>query len=145
MTELTPEETQELVRFVREGLGCGCPDEVFSYIRIERNPDAFHGLPIDYLIKIGDRLLVAICLSDKLNDELGADIRKSLAVCKQLRDCSGFNRFRLVVTSEEADTTAAAIQNIFTGVTGLDDKVHWHVVKPSVMPRFLAPSEVYME
>jgi hypothetical protein len=137
--ELTPEETVELVCFIKEGLGCGCPDEVFSYIHVERKPDAFQGLPIDYLITIGDRLLVAICVSVMLSDELGVDIRKSLVVGRELRDRKGFNRFRLVVTSEEADM-AAAIQNQLAGITRLDDNVHLHVVRPSVIPRFLAPS-----
>ena len=29
--ELRPEEKQELVSFVQDGLGCGCSDEVFPH------------------------------------------------------------------------------------------------------------------
>ena len=137
MTGPNPEESQALKSFIRDGLGCGCPDEVFSKIQIERNPIAFQGLSIDCLIRIGDRLLVAICLLESLNGELGEDIKRSLEVGKQLRDDTGFNRFRLVVTSEEADSIAPAIQQQFTGLNGLDDKVHLHVVRPSVIPEFL--------
>ena len=136
--ELRPEEEQELVSFVREGLGCGCPDEVFSFIQIKKKPDVFHGLPIDYLVTIGDRLLVGICLSESLDSGMSEDIKKSLAAGKQLRDSAGFNRFRLVVTSEEADSIAPAIREQFNGLTGLDDRVHLHVIVPSVIPEFLA-------
>ena len=136
--ELRPEEDQELVSFVREGLGCGCPDEVFSFIQIKKKPDVFRGLPIDYLVTIGDRLLVGICLSESLDSGLGEGIKKSLAAGKQLRDRAGFNRFRLVATSDEADSIAPAIEEQFKGLTGLDDRVHLHVVEASVIPGFLA-------
>jgi len=135
--ELRPEEKQELVSFVREGLGCGCPDEVFSFVQIKKKPDVFRGLPIDYLVTIGDRLLVGICLSESLDSGMGEGIKKSLAAGKKLRDSAGFNRFRLVVASEEADSIASAIQEQFNDLAGLDDKVHLHVVRPSVIPGFL--------
>jgi len=137
MTEPNIEEAQALKSFIKDRLGCGCPDEVFSKIRMEKNPVVFQGLPIDCLVKIGDRLLVAICLLEGLNGELGEDIRKSLKIGKRLRDDAGFNRFRLVVISEEADSIASVIQAQFDGLTGLDDKVHLHVLKPSAVPQFL--------
>lgn len=137
MIEPNPEEAQALKSFIREVLGCGCSDEVFSKIEIEKNPVALQGLPIDYLIRIDNRLLVAICLLKSLNGELGADIRKALEVGKQLRDETGFNRFRLVFTSEETSSISPAIQEQFDSLTGLDDRVHLHVVRPSVMPNFL--------
>jgi hypothetical protein len=136
--ELRPEEDQELVSFVREELGCGCPNEVFSFIQIKKKPDVFRGLPIDYLVTIGDRLLVGICLSESLDSGLGEGIKKSLAAGKQLRDRAGFNRFRLVATSDEADSIAPAIEEQFKGLTDLDDRVHLHVVEASVIPGFLA-------
>ena len=139
---LKPEETRALKPFVRDGLGCGCPEEVFSKIEIEKNPVAFQGLLVDCLIKIGDRLLVAICMLETLKGEMGDDIVQALAVGKQLRDDLGFNRFRLVVTWEEADSNAPAFRGQFDGLEGLDDRVHLHVVRPSVIPEFLILSEV---
>jgi hypothetical protein len=132
-----PEDMQALKSFVQEGLGCGCPEEVFSKIEIEKNPVAFQGLPIDCLVRIGDRLLVGICLLGPLNGKLGDDIVQALTVGKQLRDGIGFNRFRLVFTSEEADSIAPLFQEQFDSISGLDDRVHLHVVRPSVIPAVL--------
>jgi hypothetical protein len=60
ITKPKPEEMQALKSFIRDGLGCGCPDEVFSAIQVKKNPDVFHGLPVDYLITVGDRLFAVI-------------------------------------------------------------------------------------
>jgi hypothetical protein len=139
---LKPENVQALKSFVREELGCGCPDEVFSEIQIEQNPHAFHGLPIDCLVTIGDRLLIGVCLSERLHNGMGPEIEKSLAAGKQLRDSVGFNRFRLVVVSEGPDRMVDAIREQITPLKGLDDRVHWHVVRPSSIPEFLVRSEV---
>ena len=140
--EPKPEEMRALKSFVQDGLGCGCPDEVFSFTQIKKRPDVFRGLPIDYLITIGDRLLVGICLSANLGGSIGVDIKESLAAGKQLRDRAGFNRFRLVVTSKDADSIATAIQEQFDGLADLDNKIHLHVVQPSIIPGFLVLSEV---
>lgn len=111
---------------------------MFSVVQIKKKPDVFRGLPIDYLVTIGDRLLVGICLSESLDSGMGEGIKKSLAAGKQLRDRAGFNRFRLVVTSDEAGSIAPAIEEQFKGLTDLDDRVHLHVIRPSVIPEFLA-------
>ncbi|MCF8127628.1 MAG: hypothetical protein K9N10_03870 [Deltaproteobacteria bacterium] len=137
-----PEEAQELKSFVQKGLGCGCPDEVFREIRIEENPHAFYGLPVDYLVTVGDRLLIGVCLSERLHNGIGPEIEKSLAAGKQLRDNTGFNRFRLVVVSEEPGRIADTVQEQFADLKGLDDRVHLHVVRPSSIPQFLVRSEV---
>jgi len=137
-----PETVQALKSFVREDLGCGCPDEVFSEIRIEQNPHGFQGLPIDCLVTIGGRLLIGVCLSERLHNGMGSEIKKILAAGKQLRDSAGFNRFRLVVVSEEPERMVDAIREQLTPLKGLDDRVHWHVVGPSSIPEFLVRSEV---
>jgi len=132
-----PKEMQALKSFVKDGLGCGCSDEVFSFIQVKKKPDVFRGLPIDYLVTIGDRLLVAICLSESLDNGISEDIKKTLAAGKQLRDSAGFNRFRLVVTAEDLENIVEEVQEEYNGLSGLDDRVHLHVVLPWVIPGFL--------
>ncbi len=137
MTIPKQKEKQALKSFVKDRLGCGCPDEVFSFIQIKKRPAVFDGLPIDYLITLGDRLLVGICLSENLENGIGPDIEKSLMAGKQLRDGAGFNRFRLVVSSDKAESLTEEIQTQFATLMGLDDRIHLHVVGPSEIPEFL--------
>jgi hypothetical protein len=134
---LTSKEAQAIKSLIRDDLGCGCPEEVFSKIQIEKYPIAFQGLPIDSLIKVGNRLLVAISPLEALNGELGADIIQILALGKQLRDETGFNRFRLVITSKETDRIAPPLQELFAGLSDLDNRVHLHFVRSSTIPPFL--------
>ena len=89
--------------FVQNNLGCGCSDEVFSFIQVEKNPDDFHSLPVDYLITIGNRLLIGICLYENLDVGAIKNISRSLSAGKKLRDRNGFNRFRLVVASDSSE------------------------------------------
>jgi hypothetical protein len=136
VTRPTPEQTEDLVLFVRQGLGCGCPDEVFSDIRIELQPEAFAGLPIDCLVRIGGRLLVAVCTSSEWRDaenNLGPVFKTG----KGLRDQDGFNRFRFVLMTEETERAAQMVEARFHRLTGMDDRVHVHVVGPSALPSCL--------
>ena len=139
---IKPEDVQSLKSFVREELGCGCPDEVFREIRIEQNRHGFQGLPIDCLVTIGGRLLIGVCLWERLHNGMVPEIKKILAAGKQLRDSAGFNSFRLVVVSEEPDRMVDTILEQLPALKGLDDRVHWHVVGPSSIPEFLVRSEV---
>nr|BAJ06968.1 putative uncharacterized protein [uncultured bacterium] len=132
MIEPTPKEAMELASFVREGLGCGCPDEVFSDLQIEPHPEAFIGLPIDSLVRIGGRLMVAVCASPEWR-EVSGDLKQVLEAGMSLRDHDGFNMFRLVVAPDEARIT----KQLFKFTPGLDDRVHLHVVSHSALPSCL--------
>lgn len=137
MTIPKPKETRALVSFVRKDLGCGCPNEVFSVVQIKKDPQVFRDLPVDYMITIGDRLLIGICLSENLHNGIGEGIVTSLSVGKRLRDAAGFNRFRLVITSNDADRIQEKIKRQFQALSGLDERIHLHVVGPAVIPAFL--------
>jgi hypothetical protein len=132
-----PKDIETLKSFVRSGLGCGCPEEVFSAVHIEKNPVGFHGLPIDYSVTIGGRLLIGFCLSQWLLNGMGPEIKKSLTVGKQLRDSAGLNRFRLVAVAKEPEKIAEMIEEQFFALRDLDERVHLHVVKLSAIPQFL--------
>ena len=129
-------EKQDLISFVREGLGCGCPDEVFLDIQIEPRPHAFTGLPVDILVRIGGRLLVAVCMASR-EGEVEGRLGPLFAIGKGLRDRDGFNRFRLVVASDEAEGIAPACEDRFRRLSGADDRLHLHVVRPSALPACL--------
>jgi hypothetical protein len=135
MTEATTSNSDQAVtRFVRDTLGCGCPDGVFERIRIDTQPEVFNGLPIDYMIDIGGRLLVAVCTTAdwrQLQQALADIVRRA----GEYRDRNGFNRFRLVVAAEDTRTAQAALQAQFESVIAHgDEKIHLHVLAPAAMP-----------
>ena len=132
-------EARLIKSFVQENLGCGCPDEVFSSIQIEKDPDAFDGLPIDYLITIGNRLLIGICFYENLNIGAIKDIKRSLYAGIKLRDRNGFNRFRLVVVSDVKESVFEKVRKEHDNFSGLDDRVHLHLIRTSMIPGLFKP------
>jgi len=103
-----PEDNREIVSFVRMGLGCDCPEEVFSDIRIEPPPRGFDGLSVDLLVRIGGRLLVAVCTTAG-QAVVMKKLHPLLLAGKGLRDRDGFNRFRLVIGAGEEETLPACL------------------------------------
>ena len=135
MTEATTSDSdQAITRFVRDTLGCGCADEVFEHIRIDTRPEAFNDLPVDYLVDIGGRLLVAVCDSAdwrQLRQVLTAIVHRA----REYRDRNGFNRFRLIIAAEDVQQAKTALQSVFdAAIPEGDEKIHLHVLAPAVLP-----------
>ena len=86
----------ELIRFVRETLGCGCPDEVFDRIVIDTSKHGEAGLDV------GGRLLVRV-LAEKNVDRLVETFPDTVERLRNERDRRGFHRVRLVVTRPRPD------------------------------------------
>lgn len=116
--------------FVREQLGCACPDAVFEDIRLTGKSGLF--TTSNTLYEIGGRLLVAV-LTPADWRELVAEIGHAVTAGKQYRDQHGFNRFRLVVVADE-DEAATGLQLLFDDLPNMDDKTHLHVIKPEALP-----------
>ena len=128
----TPSVNSDVIKhFVREQLGCGCPDEVFSTIRVSYNPDVFDDKLVDYLLQIGGRLLVAVSTQDwqKLNQQLEPVFQAG----KAYRDAHGFNRFRLVVATTNKGAPASMMAT-FNALKVTDEKTHLHVIDPADLP-----------
>jgi hypothetical protein len=116
--------------FVRETLGCGCPEEVFRSIVVDR-AEAPDGSTPFTRIAVGDRLLVYVVRPGR-----GCAPEAVIAPLARLgrgeRDRKGFNRFRLVVVSDDIQPAAA---DRFREVVGPDVKAHIHVIPPGELPR----------
>ncbi len=128
-------ESFDIKHFVRERLGCGCPDEVFSSIRVTHKPGSFDGLPVDYLVEIGNRLLIAVIAQQDWHN-INSAIEQIIHVGKQYRDLHGFNRFRFVIATTD-DEAMTSIQPVFDSLTGLDEKIHLHFIEPAALPEFM--------
>jgi len=113
-------------RFVRDALGCACPDEVFERITI-RNQNPCRGLPVDRSLEIGGRLLIYISHARDNNiieESLGGIIEEGT----RARDLLGFHRFRYCVAATSPEEAQGILEPLFTKLPIQDDRVHFHVV-----------------
>ncbi len=126
-------DADTLRRFVRDGLGCTCPDAVLRSIEVEANPAVFADLgPGTQLIKVGGRLLVLVV---RMAD--GGDLSQRLAEWfargRALREREGWNRFRLVVAAADPAGAGPILTKAFDDL-GLDDRLHLHVIAARELP-----------
>jgi hypothetical protein len=129
---LDPSRSREITRFVRDTLGCQCPDDVFASISLDRELAPDGATPISRLL-IGDRLLIYILQARSAGataDALAALAKQGQAEC----DAQGYNRFRLVIASPDVEAQSAAARPMFENAIGQDDRAHLHVVSGDEIP-----------
>jgi len=122
--------------FVQGALGCQCPEDVFQTLDCVHNFTAADGSVVNARINVGNRLLVYVV---EMNEGMGTDyIRGILREGRQERDRRGFNRFRLVLCTNDRESALSMIRDIthsadgygssFELAVGLDEKVHTHIL-----------------
>lgn len=121
--------------FVRESLGCACPDNVFENITVTERSDIFSAGCTVY--EIGGRLFVAVFVPVAWQD-MTARLGQLVDAGKQYRDQHGYNRFRLVIVTENNDAEKH-LQVAYDSLPNIDGKTHLHVIKPEVLPRSVSP------
>jgi len=124
-----------ITRFVREVLGCECPDEVFLHVEVGRGSTVVKSIPVDYELRIGGRLLVVVT-SESVDVLSGSRLENVISEGRRARDEGGFNRFRLVVQTRNAAEDKAKLLRSFEAVSVKDEKTHVHVVGMSEVPDF---------
>ena len=113
--------------FVREKLGCHCPDSVFEQIDYQEHSAVLgHDMNTKRLL-IGNRLLIYILES---NDEQSLPTLLPLLVKKarEERDYQGYQRLRVVLITDEAESLRAQMEKLFASIEEVDEKVHLHVL-----------------
>lgn len=124
-------EHEAVIRFVRDTLGCGCPDEIVARTAVEETEDGEKGLDV------GGRLLVRILGSDDLN-VLIAEFPETVERLRSERDRRGFQRLRMVVVHPEAEILAQVLSQMLPVLAVADDLVHLHAVTRPELPPALA-------
>jgi len=127
------EETGELIRFVRETLGCGCPDEVVARTRVDSSD---HGEPG---LDVGGRLLVRVLPTNDL-ERLVEAFPETVARLRAERDRRGFNRLRLVLAPPGSEVAVERLGAIIDGLAAADDRVHLHAAGTGDLPAVLVPA-----
>jgi hypothetical protein len=116
-----------IATFVRETLGCSCPEEVFRTIDVEDCVELTSGLMLDMKIDVGRRLLIYIVEVDDVDF-----IEKSLTMLirhgKSERDGMKFNRFRLVVATDREEVRKIGLTR-FHECEEKDERVHLHIIE----------------
>jgi hypothetical protein len=126
-----------VTQFVRQVIGCDCPDEVFRRVEVRSGSTAVKCCPADYELRIGGRLLVVVT-SEPVEALSGARLARVILEGKRVRDQGKFNRFRLVVQTRNVAQDRDALLRSFEDVPGKDEKTHVHVVARSEVPDFFS-------
>lgn len=119
-------------KFVKNTLGCNCPEEVFQYIDCRTAVNIDDNIILDYEINIGNRLLVFVAGIDNY-DSLGPVLTKLVQAGITRRDEKKFNRFRLVLLTGRVDGLEMDALKIFHSLV-TDEKAHLHVIDKHVFP-----------
>ena len=118
--------------FVRGTLGCGCPDEVFQDVVIDRLP-AVAGRPAIVQLLVGSRLLIHVVAPPE-GAAVNGWIEQLVSSGRAARDRHGYNRFRLVIASQGLPASAREIRDRFVRATVGDEKAHLHFVGSNQLP-----------
>lgn len=121
---------QDLLDFVREGLGCRCPQEILESIRLQ--PIPLESMGISLGLDVGGRLLVLILDHPKPDALAGDRLSSLLDRGRRLRDERGFHRLRLVLAVPE--TEAGYWSGLCADLPLPDERSHWHVFPASQLP-----------
>ena len=127
---------QAVTRFVREVIGCNCPDEAFRHIAIQRGSSAVKACSADCELRIGGRLLIVVTSEPVAG--LAAHLAEVIAEGKRARDEGKFNRFRLVVQAGKRAEGTAERFRAFESVSHKDERTHVHVLPKGEVPNFFS-------
>jgi hypothetical protein len=113
--------------FVRDTLGCQCPDSVFDRIDYQENADILGKDAIVKRLLVGNRLLIYVLeIDDAIN--LPILLPRLVKNAKSERDSQGYNRLRVVIAAENAVTILPVAESLFAEIEDIDPKVHLHVL-----------------
>ncbi len=129
-------DRQTIEHFVRGTLGCGCPDEVFNSISIER-PGGSDPSAAYVRLLIGNRLLIYV-IEARGVEQVQAAVSELAPRGLEERDRIGLNRFRLVVVADHpTPPVATAASAGFSDAIDHDDRAHLHVIAADLVPASL--------
>jgi len=123
---------ENIIAFVKQSLGCNCPEEVFSHIECQTDIPC-SGIVLDTRINVGNRLLIYIVTVNE-PDSLWRMLPVLVTAGKKERDGAGFNRFRLVLASDNINAIEKEAEKIFNSLNE-DEKIYLHTLPGISIPQ----------
>lgn len=114
--------------FVRDVLGCECPDSVFDTIHVRTDARELGGIALRTAIDVGGRLLFCVAESDDA-ERISRSLDDVFRAGRAIRDRDGLHRFRLVIATDDAAAALPVLATAFENLHGKDDRQHLHVVE----------------
>ena len=122
---------ENLKAFVKNTLGCGCPEKVFEKIDVSKLLIVEHGKEMTRIV-VGETLLIYIIRPEPSGDFVDS-VESIGLIGKTDRDTNNYNRFRLVVSGIEDDAQQAKVSERFSKSFNTDDKMHIHFVNQELV------------
>jgi hypothetical protein len=116
-------------KFVRDTLGCSCPEEVFDDLVLAADT-LENGRAATRTLLVGNRLLV-VMLSCRDWDDLSNILPQLVRHYRQTRDGMGYNRIRLVVSCDQPALLQPAASLCFASLPEVDERMHLHLLTPA--------------
>ncbi len=122
---------EKLKVFVKNTLGCGCPEKVFAKIDVSKLTTVEHEKEITRIV-VGDTLVIYIIRLESSGAFVDSVELIGLAG-KADRDTNNYNRFRLVISSFEDDVQQERVSERFSKLFNTDEKMHIHFVSQKLL------------
>jgi len=122
---------EKLKVFVKNTLGCGCPEEVFEKIDVSELLTEEYDKEITRIV-VGDTLLIYI-IGSELSENYVGSVESIALAGKNDRDANNYNRFRLVVSGFEDEVQQEKLSDSFLKSFDVDEKMHIHFVKQELI------------
>jgi len=122
---------EKLKAFVKNTLGCGCPEQVFEKIDVSKLLTVEHEKEITRIV-VGDTLLIYVMRPEPSGNFV--DSAETVGLAGKIdRDTNNYNRFRLVVSSFEDDVQQKKVSERFSKSFNTDEKMHIHFVNQELV------------
>ena len=116
---------ESIKNFVRNTLGCKCPDNVFEQIDDRQVTSKIS--PHTRSITIGGKLLLYVWEVGS-PDQLEEGVPAILAAGKKARNELGLNRLRAILVTGDPSIIKSQADLCFSQFSDLDEKMHLHVI-----------------
>lgn len=123
--------SETLKIFIKDTLGCGCPDKVFDKIEVEKQHTDGYANEFTRIV-VGDTLLIYI-VQPSVHERFSDRVEVIGMAGKADRDANRYNRFRLVVAPAVENSNIDDVLDRFISEFGADGKMHIHSVSINLL------------